>query len=162
MKRINTRRIKAKLSYTVSNLAELLGVSHGTVLFWIRNEGLQRNEGIYPYMLRGEVVIAFLKARRLKNRFTLQPDQFRCGKCNAARMAFGSNATLQKHRSKTFLLKANCATCGGKMCKIISHKNLPEIHKLFVIHRLHESALVQSTNTNANHQTKGDMIYGTI
>ncbi|MFO0388539.1 MAG: hypothetical protein ACK502_02300, partial [Alphaproteobacteria bacterium] len=141
MKRINTRRIKAKMSYSVSALAELVGVTKGTVLGWIKSDGLQRNEGIYPYMLRGEVVIAFDKVRRLKNQLTLQLHEFRCGKCNAARMACGGGVTLHKHRSKTFLLKAKCATCGGKICKIISHKNLPEIQKLFAIHTLHESAL---------------------
>ncbi|MFO0388381.1 MAG: hypothetical protein ACK502_01485, partial [Alphaproteobacteria bacterium] len=141
MKRINTRRIKAKYSYSIQELTEVLNRCPNTILGWIKNEGLQRNEGIYPYMLRGEVVIAFLKARRLRNSITLRLAEFRCPKCRAARSAKGGVAIFHKHRSKTFLLKAKCATCGGKICKIISHKNLPEIQKLFAIHTLHESAL---------------------
>ena len=156
MKRINTRLITAKKSYSVSELADLLGVTPNTVLGWIRNEGLQRNEGIYPYMLRGEVVITFHKARRLKNQFTLQAHEFRCGKCGVARMARGGIATIHKHRSKTSMLKANCTTCGGKMCKIISHTKIAKIQKLLTVHTLHESALVQSTNSNTNHETKGE------
>jgi len=49
------------------------------------------------------------------------------------------------------MLRANCDQCGGAMCKIISPKKIPEIQKLFAVHTLHESALVQSTNTNTNH-----------
>ncbi len=151
MKRINTRHITAKKSYFVNELAALLGVSPNTVLGWIKKEGLQRIEGIYPYMIFGEVAIAFLQARKHKHTFKLAIAEFRCGKCSAARLANQGIATLHKHRSKTSLLKANCAQCGGKMCKIISHKNLAEIQKVFPVHTLHESALVQSINSNTNH-----------
>ena len=155
MKRINTRRIKSKISYPVATLAELVGVHPNTVNNWVKYEGLQRVHGIYPHLIHGEEVIEFLNARQKKNKSTLSPDEFRCCTCQASRKAWEGMATIQTIDTKRALLRAICESCNGKIGKFISLKNKAVIEQNFLIQQLHPSALVQSTNTNPNSETKG-------
>lgn len=155
MKRINTRRIKSKISYTVQELAERAGVHPNTVNNWVKNEGLPRVRGVYPHLIYGQEAIEFLKARQRKNRVKLSLDELRCCTCQAPRKAWKKLATLHAHTTKTAFLKAICDSCNGKMSKVISLKDKDEIEKTFTIQPHHPSALVQSTNTNPNCETKG-------
>lgn len=155
MRRINIRRIKAKYSYMLQELADVIGCHANTISNWIKLEGLQRIDGIYPYMLYGQVVIDFLKARQLKNKNKLLINEFRCCTCQVPRKAWEAIATIKTINSKVAMLQAVCEQCNGKISKIISLKNISEIEKIFNIHTLPTEALVQSTNTNSNCETKG-------
>lgn len=155
VKRINTRRIKSKISYPVATLAEVVGVHPNTVNNWVKNEGLQRVHGVYPYLIYGQAAIEFLNARQQKNKSTLLPDEFRCCTCQAPRKAWEGIATIQTLTTKRALLRAVCESCNGKICKFFSLKNKAAIEETFQIQQLLPSALVQSTNTNPNSETKG-------
>ena len=150
VKRINTRRIKSKISYPVATLAELVGVHHNTVNNWVKNESLQRVQGVYPYLIYGQAAIEFLNARQKKNKTKLSVEQFHCCTCQLPRKAWEGLATIQNINSKIALLRAVCECCNGKIGKIISLKNKAAIEETFQIQQLHPSALVQSTNTNPN------------
>jgi len=153
MRRINTRRIKAKYSYSLQELANVINCHPNTISGWIKNEGLRRIDGIYPYMIYGQVVIEFLKMRQLKNKTKLLLTEFRCCTCQATSTAWEGIATIATINSKIAMLQAVCERCNGKISKIISLKNSAEIEKTFSIHTLQSSALIQSTNTNC--ETKG-------
>ena len=155
MKRINTRRIKSKISYPVAVLAELVGVHPNTVNNWVKNDGLQRVQGVYPHLIYGQAAIEFLNARRQKTRSTLSLDEFNCLKCGAPRKAYEGITTIENINTKIALLRAVCESCNGKIGKIISLKNKAVIEEIFIVQQLHPSALVQSTNTNSNSETKG-------
>jgi len=155
MRRINTRTIKAKYSYSLQELADVIGCHTNTISNWTKHEGLQRIDDVYPYMIYGQVVIEFLKARQLKNKITLSVNEFRCCTCQAKRKAWENLATITKMNSKTALLQAVCEHCNGKISKIISLRNIAEIENALTIHTLQQSALVQSTNSNSNCETKG-------
>ncbi len=155
MKRINTRRIKAKISYPVAVFAELVGVHPNTVNNWVKHEGLQRVEGVYPHLIYGQDAIDFLNARQQKNRSTLSLDEFNCLKCDAPRKAWEGMAAIESINTKKALLRAVCESCNGKISKFISLKNKAAIEETFLIQQLHPSALVESTNTNPSSETKG-------
>jgi|CXWL01.1.fsa_nt_gi hypothetical protein len=155
MRRINTRLIRAKYSYLLQELADDIGCHVNTISNWIKHEGLQRIDGIYPYMLYGQVVIEFLKSRQLKNKSKLLLNEFHCCTCQASCRAWEGIATIKTINSKIAMLQAVCEQCNGKINKLISLKNIAEIENAFTIHTLPPEALVQSTNTNSNCETKG-------
>lgn len=155
VRRINARLIKSKYSYSLQELADVIGCHSNTISNWIKCEGLQRIDGIYPYMLYGQVVIDFLKARQLKNKTTLSINEFRCCTCQSSRKAWEGIATIKTINSKIAMLQAICEQCNGKINKIISLKKISELEQIFNIHTLPPEALVQSINTNSNCETKG-------
>ena len=75
MKRVNTRRIKQKYSYTIEELARVCDVHPNTVHRWIK-AGLPRIDDAYPYLVFGTDAIAFLKQRQMQNKVTLALDMF--------------------------------------------------------------------------------------
>jgi hypothetical protein len=151
MKRINTRHIKAKRSYTVERLATLCGVHPNTVHEWVK-QGLPRMDGSYPYTFWGQEVIDFLNARQRKNKVTLAVDEFYCCKCQAPRKAWEGVAELAMRTSKTGNLKALCEQCDTRLHKLISLAKLAEIKNALT---LLASTLVQPTNNSTNCETKG-------
>lgn len=155
MKRVNTRHIKAKYGYSIPELAYTINRHPNTILAWIKNEGLQRMEGIYPYRVWGEVVIEFLNIRQNRKIVKLATNEFRCCKCQVPRKASEGRTNLHFLTSKAAMLKAKCEQCGTVTCKIISLKNLPEIVKTLIVATQQEAALVQSTNSNAYIETQG-------
>lgn len=158
MKRINTRRIKAKHSYFIDPLSKLLGVHSNTVHEWIK-AGLQRIDNAYPYLIHGEDLIAFLNERQRKKKVSLAIDEFYCCTCHAPRKAWEGLADFEIRTSKTGNLKAICECCGKRLCKLVSNKTRAEIEKILT---LHEVALVQPTNNSTNHETKGAEIYAKV
>lgn len=155
MKRINTRRIKAKISYPVVALAELVGAHPNTVNNWVKHGGLPRVAGVYPHLIHGQDAIDFFNVRQKKNKTRLLPDEFNCMKCRVPRKALDGMATIQIINTKKALLRAVCECCKGKLNRFFSPEKITEIEKIFVIQQLHPSALVQSTNINPNTETKG-------
>lgn len=151
MKRINTRHIKAKVTYSVERLAKLLSVHPNTVHEWVK-QGLSRIDGEYPYHFWGEEVIDFLNARQRKNKVTLAVDEFYCCTCQAPRKAWEGMAELQPRTSKTGNLKALCEQCDTRLHKLVSLTKISEIAKTLT---LLTSTLVQPTNNSANRETKG-------
>jgi len=158
MKRVNTRRIKQKYSYTVEELAQVCGVHPNTVHRWIKM-GMPRIDDAYPYLLFGEQVIEFLKVQQAKSKVTLALDAFYCFACQASRGAWGKMADLIITHHKTGNLKALCEHCGKTMNKRISLAKLPEIENCLSLHR---TTLIQSPITSVNSETKGVQNHGTI
>src|SRR5271154_5088831 len=78
-RRFNYRRVKIHHSYTIGAAANVLGAHKHTVSRWIA-AGLPTTDAKRPFLIRGEDLRAFLRAREpLRQR--CRPDEFYCLKC---------------------------------------------------------------------------------
>lgn len=109
-RKIDARRIKIHLSYTISEVAELLGVHKNTVQHWIKS-GLPHIRDGRPLLILGQDLKEFLNGRRLKGRKPCPPGHLFCLKCReprrpAARMLDYVPITLTSGN-----LKGICEVC---------------------------------------------------
>jgi Putative ATPase subunit of terminase (gpP-like) len=153
-KRFNHRLVKRKMSYSVKEICKLFGVHPNTVLSWINKEGLERMENIYPHEVYGGVLADFIAARQSKPKIKLAVEEFKCFGCKVARKPRGMIASICPHNQKLGRLKGFCDMCSGKINKIFSLKNLPEIQKVFSIQQWHISPLIEGENTSAICETE--------
>ena len=70
----NPRLVKIHRNYTVEEIASLFGVHRNTVRQWIK-QGLPTSDQKRPFLILGRGLVAFLQARRKKNRRTCQPGE---------------------------------------------------------------------------------------
>ena len=114
MKRINPRLAKLHRSFTVFELAELLGVHRNTVRQWIK-EGLPVLDGAKPILILGSEFQAWWAKRTNARNRPCQPGQLYCFKCREPKApAFGMVDYTAKN-AVTGNLKAMCETCGTMM-----------------------------------------------
>ena len=80
MKRINPRCAKKHRSYTIFELADLLGLHRNTVRHWIR-ESLPVIDGARPALILGSDFQAWWGKQRRAAKRPCQPGQMYCFKC---------------------------------------------------------------------------------
>lgn len=110
----NHRRVKIHRSYTVEEAADLLYVHKNTVFAWIKS-GLSTCDDKRPKLILGPVLIAFLQARRAKNKRTCRPGEIYCVRCRAPRFPAGDMADYEPITEKFGNLVAICPACGSIM-----------------------------------------------
>lgn len=115
----NHRRIKIHRTYTVEEIAGLLTVHKNTVRAWIK-AGLPTIDGKRPTMILGSEVIAFLKARRAKNKQTLRPGEIYCLRCRAPKCPAGDMAEYLPMNENVGNLRAICPDCDSFMHRCVS------------------------------------------
>ena len=85
MPKYNVRLIKSRRSYSMSEIASLLGIDRKTCHRWIKEGGLGViEEGVNPLLVMGANLIDFLKGRRAKRSVLLGENEFLCMKCHKA------------------------------------------------------------------------------
>ena len=84
----NHRLVKIHRSYTVDEVAALLSIHKHTVREWIKG-GLPTCDDRRPTLILGPDLIAFVQARRVKNKRKCSPGQLYCFKCRAPRNPAG-------------------------------------------------------------------------
>ena len=96
MANYNIRLIKARRSYSITEMASLLGVDRKTCQRWIK-EGLKPiEEGTNPLLFMGESLKRFLKEKKKKRKCKLEKDEFFCMKCHkAVRAKIGSEEIVK-------------------------------------------------------------------
>ena len=82
----NYRLVKIHRNYTVEEIAKLFDIHKNTVRQWIK-EGLETINDKRPMLILGPVLMAFLQARRLKNKQTCKPGELYCVRCRAPRLS---------------------------------------------------------------------------
>ena len=70
----NPRLAKIHRNYTVEEVASLFGVHRNTVRDWVKR-GLPTSDGRRPMLILGRDLVAFLSARRAKNKRTCHPGE---------------------------------------------------------------------------------------
>ncbi len=124
-KKARLNGIKAFWCYTMEEAADVTGVSTRTIRNWSRN-GLQLMDSVRPTLIRGDVLRAFIKARRQNRKVKTGLDEFYCFRCGTARKAAEGFAECVIV-GKRVALRALCATCETVVSKPISETRIPEI-----------------------------------
>lgn len=77
MPNYNTRLIKSRRSYNITEMASLLGVDRKTCQRWIKQGGLKVIEkGVNPLLIMGADLISFLREKKEQRRCELREDEF--------------------------------------------------------------------------------------
>ena len=153
-KRHNGRSVKIHRSYTVPELAKVLGVAKITISRWI-DDGLPVIERKRPLLIHGSDVRAFLQARRPRKQ-PCRPGQFYCLRCRVPkRPAFGE-AEFRPATTKTGMLEGLCSDCGSMVYRVARTASLAAtVGDLVVTHRPARERIIDSLSPSPNVQFKG-------
>lgn len=108
-RRYNHRRVKIHRSYSVAEVAKLLGVNKLTVTRWIAR-GLPLIERKRPYLIHGSDLRMFLLANR-PARQPCGPGEIYCLRCRAPRRPAADMVDYLPRTSKVGVLRGICPTC---------------------------------------------------
>jgi len=114
MKRINPRLAKLHRSYSVVELADLLGVHKHTVRGWLKS-GLPTVDGTRPVLIHGDEFQDWWAKRRKASKRPLQPRELYCLKCRAPKQPALDMVEYAATNGTTGNLRALCETCGTLM-----------------------------------------------
>jgi hypothetical protein len=129
MRHPNHRLVKIHRSYTVEEAAARLQVHRNTVREWIRR-GLPTCDDKRPSLILGRELVAYLQARRTRNRRTCGPGEIYCVRCRAPRKPAGDMADYLSRTGTVGDLVGICNTCDAVMYRRVNHERLPEIRGL--------------------------------
>jgi hypothetical protein len=130
----NFRAIRSARSYTIPEIADVLGVSIGTVRGWVR-AGLPALVAQRPILVIGSELREFLETRRVNAKATLEVDQLYCLTCKSPRRPFGLMVDLYGQSPKTARLQGLCELCGGTCNRMISCQQIDRFASIFDIAR---------------------------
>ena len=122
----NHRLVKIHRSYTAEEIANLLGVHKNTVRGWVK-AGLATSDDKRPMLILGHVLVAFLQARRVKNKQTCKLGELYCVGCRAPKFPAGDMADYSPVTEKFGNLKAICPDCNSIMNQRISVAKLEQV-----------------------------------
>jgi len=118
-KRYNIRRIKKNQSYSVEELADVIGVTQATVRNWIK-AGMPILDGKRPLFVMGFQAQDFLRNRTAKAKRPLEPGELYCFGCKAPRMPYGLIADFVPSSAPSGRLIALCERCQKQVYRSIS------------------------------------------
>lgn len=125
-RRPNYRIVKIHRNYTVEKIAKLFGIHKNTVRHWVKEEGLATIDDKRPMLILGPVLMAFLQARRVKNKRTCKPGELYCVRCRAPRLPAGNMADYTPVTEKFGNLVAICPDCNAIMNRRVSMARIGE------------------------------------
>jgi len=128
-KKVQINRIKSYRCYTKAEAAVVIGVSGRTIRQWIK-DGLPAMTDERPTLVRGDDLIAFVKARRAARKTKVADDAFYCLKCRAARKPAAGLVECQCSETRA-KLSAFCNICETMMYKPVPLSRLPELRQVF-------------------------------
>ncbi len=121
----NHRLVKIHRSYTVEEIAKLFNIHKNTVHRWVK-EGLDTIDDKRPMLILGHVLIAFLQARRARNKQTCKPGELYCVRCRAPKSPAGNMADYTPVTEKFGNLVAICPDCNSLMNRRVSMTRIGE------------------------------------
>jgi hypothetical protein len=122
----NHRLVKLHRSYTVGEIATLLNKHKNTVRGWVK-AGLPTSDDKRPMLILSHELIAFLQARRARNKQTCQPGQMYCVRCRATKFPAGEMAEYRPITEKFGNLKGICPDCNSLMNRCVSLAKLEQV-----------------------------------
>ena len=122
----NPRLAKIHRNYTVDEVATLFGIHKNTVREWVKR-GLPTNDDRRPMLILGRDLVAFLTARRAKNKRTCQPGEIYCLRCRAPRAPAGDMVDYVPVTATLGNLVAICSTCETMMYRRVSLAKLEQV-----------------------------------
>ena len=115
----NPRLAKIHRNYTVEEVASLFGIHRNTVREWVKR-GLPTSDGRRPTLILGRDLVAFLSARRAKNKRTCQPGELYCVRCRAPRAPAGDMVDYVPLTATLGNLAAICSVCETMIYRRVS------------------------------------------
>ena len=122
----NPRLAKIHRNYTVDEVAHLFGIHKNTVREWVKR-GLPTSDGRRPMLILGRELVAFLTARRTKNKRTCQPGEIYCVRCRAPRAPAGDMVDYEPVTATLGNLVAICSACETMMYRRVSLAKLAQV-----------------------------------
>ena len=117
--RPNPRLVKIHRSYTVEEVAKLFGAHKNTVRAWIK-QGLPTSDNRRPTLILGRELVAFLRARRVKNKRSCHPGEMYCVRCRVPKKPAADMVEYLPITEETGNLKAICPSCNAIMNRRVS------------------------------------------
>ena len=146
----NHRLVKIHRSYTVEEIAKLFNNHKNTVRRWIK-EGLTTTDDKRPMLILGHVLVAFLQARRAKNKQTCKAGELYCVRCRAPKSPAGEMAEYSPITEKFGNLIAICPDCNGLMNRNVSLAKIGEFcRKIDISFPEAVRHLIESANSSLN------------
>jgi hypothetical protein len=152
----NHRLVKIHRSYTVEEIAVLFAIHKNTVRRWIK-EGLTTTDDRRPMLILGHVLVAFLQARRLKNKQSCKLGELYCVRCRAPQSPAGNMAEYSPITEKFGNLVGICPACDSIMNKHVSLAKIAQIIGIIDISFPEVvRQLIERTNPTVNSDLKGE------
>ena len=123
---LNPRLAKIHRNYTVDEVAQLFDVHRNTVREWVKR-GLPTNDDKRPMLILGRELVAFLTARRAKNKHTCPPGKIYCVRCRAPRAPAGEMVDYVPLTATLGNLVAICSACETMMYRRVSRARLEQV-----------------------------------
>lgn len=127
----NLRLIRQDYTYTVQEVADLLGTCPHTVLRWLK-EGLQPIPATRPYLIYSKRLHGFLGKRQADRKHPCAPHEMFCMKCQLPRGVGMGTLTPQPTKNSFLRLMGDCEVCSTRMGRIVKPENWSETHPLYV------------------------------
>ena len=112
----NHRLLKIHRSYTVEEVASVLGVHRNSVRTWMRS-GLDAIDQRRPTLILGSVLASFLKARRQGRKRPCGSGELYCLRCRAPRPPVGNVVSYIPRTPTSGDIFGICCQCGTRMFK---------------------------------------------
>ncbi len=122
----NPRLAKIHRNYTVEEIATLFGVHRNTVRAWVKR-GLPTSDDRRPMLILGRDLVAFLQARRTKNKRPCPPGEIYCVRCRAPKAPAGAMADYEVLTETQGNLIAICPDCETIIYRRVSMAKLAQI-----------------------------------
>lgn len=122
----NPRLAKIHRNYTVDEIANLYAVHKNTVRAWVKS-GLPTSDDRKPLLILGRDLMAYLQAKRVKNKQTCQPGQIYCVRCRVPKAPGGDMAEYQPLTPTSGNLIGICPSCNSMMYRRVNLAKLAEV-----------------------------------
>jgi hypothetical protein len=118
-RRHNPRLVKIHYSYTLGELASLLGLHKNTITHW-RRQGLKPIDNVRPVLFNGKEVRLFLERRRQCAKQPCGAGELYCLRCRKPKRPADSTIEFVRLPFGGGSLRGGCADCQGMMYRRIS------------------------------------------
>jgi hypothetical protein len=126
----SARRLKATVSYDFNTAAKLIGIHKNAIRRWAK-AGLLVDRTARQHTVRGDVLKAYLDARKRSRRQPCKPHEFHCFKCRAPSEAYGRLVDAFPMGPKRLRLTGQCEQCGTTLNKVQAVSKLPKLREQF-------------------------------
>ena len=117
--------MKIHRSYSVEEIALLLGKHKNTVRAWLK-DGLEPIDDGRPIVVQGEVLADFIRRRRNAKKRPCPSGQLYCLKCREPKAPAEGVVTIESLSDRVSNVAAVCPSCGGTMYRRASNDRLKQ------------------------------------